>query len=180
MKVKLTCQAFHRMQRNTLKGFADIAVAELQLAIKDVAIHEKNNSRWAALPSKPMLKDGSRTTPAKSNTCPSWRLQIAKLAMLSRRLRSAPCSNTPPTLSTNPRPPCRPRASPMMRQSRFEARSMTRPIYLLRLQSTRCGADDTRQLRAALMRRLGLRCLAIEEAHEDAVKFTTKPGGRLS
>jgi hypothetical protein len=59
MKMHLTCQSFHRMQRNTLKGFADITVGEMQLTIKDVAIHEKNNSRWAALPSKPMLKDGA-------------------------------------------------------------------------------------------------------------------------
>jgi hypothetical protein len=30
----------------------------LQLKIKDIALHEKNGGRWAALPAKPILKDG--------------------------------------------------------------------------------------------------------------------------
>jgi hypothetical protein len=56
MKMTLVCESFHRLNRNTLKGFAEIKVAELQLTFKDVALHQKGSSRWVALPSKPMLK----------------------------------------------------------------------------------------------------------------------------
>jgi hypothetical protein len=45
--------------RNTLRGFAEISVAEMRLRIRDVAIHEKGESRWAQLPAKPQIKDGS-------------------------------------------------------------------------------------------------------------------------
>jgi hypothetical protein len=56
MKMTLACTGFTRMRRNTLIGFCEIKVAELQLVIKDIALHEKGKSRWAALPSKPMTK----------------------------------------------------------------------------------------------------------------------------
>jgi hypothetical protein len=55
MKMTFVCKSFHRLNRNTLKGFADITAAELQLTI-NVALHQKGGSRWVALPSKPMLK----------------------------------------------------------------------------------------------------------------------------
>lgn len=44
-----------------------------------------------------------------------------------------------------------------------------RPVFVLRVQSLR--GDDIRALRRALkalLRRLGLRCIAIEEASDDA------------
>ena len=46
--------------RNTLRGFCEIEFRDLNLCVKDVAIHEKNGSRWAQLPAKPMIdKDGN-------------------------------------------------------------------------------------------------------------------------
>jgi hypothetical protein len=57
-KITLKCRSFRPFQKNTLRGFAEIHVQDMALTIKDVALHEKNNSRWAALPAKPMLKDG--------------------------------------------------------------------------------------------------------------------------
>jgi hypothetical protein len=53
---------------------------------------------------------------------------------------------------------------PNRRQSELGEGTPLRPVYLLRLQSL-CG-DDIRRLRwllKALLRRLGLRCLSIEE-----------------
>jgi hypothetical protein len=58
--MKIVCKNFKPYQRNTLKGFAEIELADIRLSIKDVTVHEKNGSRWAQLPSKPMLnKDGT-------------------------------------------------------------------------------------------------------------------------
>jgi hypothetical protein len=43
------------LRRNTLVGFAQVRIVELRMIIADVAVHEKANSRWASLPSKPVL-----------------------------------------------------------------------------------------------------------------------------
>ena len=58
-KLTVTSESFHPLIRNTLRGFAEISVAEMRLRIRDVAIHEKGESRWAALPAKPQIKDGT-------------------------------------------------------------------------------------------------------------------------
>jgi hypothetical protein len=42
-----------------LVGFADIKIDQLQLVINDVALHQKNSSRWAALPAKARLLAGT-------------------------------------------------------------------------------------------------------------------------
>jgi hypothetical protein len=57
-KLTITCQGFHPLVRNTLRGFASITIAELKLTIHDVAVHEKGESRWAQLPAKPQIRDG--------------------------------------------------------------------------------------------------------------------------
>jgi len=57
-KLSITCRDFKPLRRNTLRGFAAIRIAELRFDIKDVAIHCKGDSRWAALPAKPMI-DGN-------------------------------------------------------------------------------------------------------------------------
>jgi hypothetical protein len=44
-----------RVQRNTLRGFADLTVPGIGLDIDDVAIHEKGGRRWASLPARPMI-----------------------------------------------------------------------------------------------------------------------------
>ena len=49
-------------ERNTLRGFATIKIRELRLVVHDVALHERNGTRWAQLPGKPTLKDGKPIT----------------------------------------------------------------------------------------------------------------------
>lgn len=44
---------FRPLARNTLRGFATAYVAQMRLAIRDVAIHQKGDQRWAQLPSRP-------------------------------------------------------------------------------------------------------------------------------
>jgi hypothetical protein len=58
-KLTLTCTNFRPFAKNTLKGFAEIHIKDMALVVKDVALHQKNAARWAALPAKPMLKDGT-------------------------------------------------------------------------------------------------------------------------
>jgi hypothetical protein len=57
-KMTIRCAAFRAWHRNTLFGFAELKIVELDLTIKDVAIHEKNGMRWAQPPAKPQIKDG--------------------------------------------------------------------------------------------------------------------------
>jgi hypothetical protein len=57
MKLTVKCEDFRPLRRNTLCGFASVFLQEIGLRIKDLSIHEKNQSRWASLPSKPMLKN---------------------------------------------------------------------------------------------------------------------------
>jgi hypothetical protein len=49
-------------ERNTLRGFATIKIRELRLVVHDVALRERNGTRWAQLPGKPTLKDGKPIT----------------------------------------------------------------------------------------------------------------------
>jgi hypothetical protein len=58
MKLTVSCRGFRPLQRNTLRGFCEVHIAELRLTIRDVAVHEKDESRWAQLPAKPQLRDG--------------------------------------------------------------------------------------------------------------------------
>jgi hypothetical protein len=58
-KLRVICTAFRPLHRNTLRGFASITIAEMKLEIRDVAIHEKGDARWAQLPAKPQVKDGA-------------------------------------------------------------------------------------------------------------------------
>jgi hypothetical protein len=57
-KLSITCRAFHPLRRNTLRGFCEICVAELRLTIRDIAVHQKGESRWAQLPAKPQVRNG--------------------------------------------------------------------------------------------------------------------------
>lgn len=56
-KLTCTCLEFKPLVRNTLRGFACIKIEEMQMEIKDITVHEKNGKRWAALPSKPQIRD---------------------------------------------------------------------------------------------------------------------------
>jgi hypothetical protein len=60
MKHAVVCTDFKPYRKNTLVGFAQIHLPELRLTIRDVSIHQKGASRWAALPAKPQInKDGA-------------------------------------------------------------------------------------------------------------------------
>jgi len=58
MKLTIEVTGFKRFERGTLVGFCDIVIRELRLKVYEVALHEKGSARWAAMPSRPWLKDG--------------------------------------------------------------------------------------------------------------------------
>ena len=64
MKTTITCDDWRAVRRNTLLGFAAIKIRELHLTIRDVAVHEKGERRWAQLPARPQIKDGEAITDA--------------------------------------------------------------------------------------------------------------------
>ena len=52
---------FRANEKNTLKGFLTVRLTNVGLEIRDLALHEKNGSRWLQLPAKPYEKpDGSK------------------------------------------------------------------------------------------------------------------------
>jgi hypothetical protein len=59
MKHNVDCLSFRAFSKNTLVGFAKICIRELHLVIHDVALHQKGDARWAALPAKPQMRDGA-------------------------------------------------------------------------------------------------------------------------
>jgi hypothetical protein len=61
-KLSITCLDWRPLRRNTLVGFARVEITELRLVIHDVGIHAKGDSRWAALPSRPWVRDGRVVT----------------------------------------------------------------------------------------------------------------------
>lgn len=54
----LVLREFRAFKRNSLRGFATVELPS-GLIIKDIPVLESGNGRWAALPSKPQIKDGS-------------------------------------------------------------------------------------------------------------------------
>ena len=61
-KLTLICSDWRPLKKNTLLGFARIHIGELDLTIHDVAVHEKADRRWAALPARPWIKGGAVVT----------------------------------------------------------------------------------------------------------------------
>jgi hypothetical protein len=61
-RLAITCDDWRPVRRNTLCGFARIHIAELDLSIYDVAVHQKGDRSWARLPSKPWIRDGAVVT----------------------------------------------------------------------------------------------------------------------
>ena len=57
-KLTVKCREFKSLTRNTLRGFAEIHIAEMKLTVRDVAVHTKGGRCWAQLPAKPYVKDG--------------------------------------------------------------------------------------------------------------------------
>ena len=56
--MKIVCKKFSPLERNTLRGFAEINIVDIGMVIKDVALHTKNGSSWAQPPAKPQIRDG--------------------------------------------------------------------------------------------------------------------------
>ena len=54
-KLTVECVEFKVLEKNTLRGFAEIRIPGMRMRIKDIAIHEKGGRRWAALPGKPQI-----------------------------------------------------------------------------------------------------------------------------
>lgn len=54
-KVTVACLDWRSVERGTLLGFANIHIKEIRLTIRDVALHQKNEKRWASLPSKAQI-----------------------------------------------------------------------------------------------------------------------------
>jgi hypothetical protein len=60
--MKIVCREFLLLHRNTLQGFAEITIQDIGLTIKDVAIHDKNGSRWAQPPARAQVRAGAVVT----------------------------------------------------------------------------------------------------------------------
>jgi hypothetical protein len=56
-KLTIRCREFRPWNSGTLRGFAILYIEEMRLAIRGVAVHEKNAARWAQLPARPQVKD---------------------------------------------------------------------------------------------------------------------------
>jgi hypothetical protein len=80
-KLTLECVAWRPLRRNTLAGFAQIRIVDMRLTILDVAVHNKGESHWAALPSKPQVRDGTlvRDDTAKAVYLPLFEFDTAEV-----------------------------------------------------------------------------------------------------
>ena len=61
-KLTVTCIDWKPLTKGSLRGFAKVRVAELDLTFIDVAVHESHNKFWASPPARPWVKDGSVVT----------------------------------------------------------------------------------------------------------------------
>jgi hypothetical protein len=60
MKLTVLIENFTPRRQNTLIGFVSVPIPEMHLKIFDLAVHQKNDSRWASLPAKPQVdRDGN-------------------------------------------------------------------------------------------------------------------------
>jgi hypothetical protein len=48
----IVCEKWTARRSNTLLGFADVLLTETHLRIRDVALHQKGERRWAQLPGR--------------------------------------------------------------------------------------------------------------------------------
>lgn len=58
-RLAVECVAWRPLERNTLRGFADLQIPALRLTIRDCPVHRQGERRWVSLPAKPHL-DRSR------------------------------------------------------------------------------------------------------------------------
>jgi hypothetical protein len=59
MKLSIQVTGFKRFEKGTLVGFCEIIIRELRLKVHEVAVHEKGDARWAAMPARPWIRDGA-------------------------------------------------------------------------------------------------------------------------
>jgi len=56
---KIKCENFRAMEKNTLRGFADLVLPS-GLKIIGATLHEKNGSRWVGMPGRPYTKEDGK------------------------------------------------------------------------------------------------------------------------
>ena len=59
-KYTVEVEDFKPLCRKTLRGFISIVIPELRLCIHDIALHQKNQSRWVGLPGRPQIGTSDR------------------------------------------------------------------------------------------------------------------------
>jgi hypothetical protein len=102
-KLALECVDWRPLRRNTLAGFAAIRIHAMRLTILDIAIHTKGTSHWAALPSKPQVRDGMlvRGDAGKIQYTPLFEFDTAEVrAAFSRAAVAAVLELYPDALAT--------------------------------------------------------------------------------
>ena len=53
--MKVVCTDWRKCERNSLRGFANVLILDVELHIRDIAVHEMNGRQWAQLPARPQL-----------------------------------------------------------------------------------------------------------------------------
>lgn len=54
-KPDIVCTAWKAVEKNTLRGFADLYFTRMHMTIKGVMLHEKDGSEWLSFPSIPQI-----------------------------------------------------------------------------------------------------------------------------
>lgn len=90
MNIKI--ENFRPLEKNTLKGFLTIHLADVGLTIKDICLHQKNDKKWLSLPAKPYVKDGVQAWSyiLEFNKTHYWAFQDSGLAALDLYLSQNP------------------------------------------------------------------------------------------
>ena len=58
-KLAVIVTNFRPLQRNTLRGFCNVYIAEMHLVVRDVAVHQyASGGRWVVLPGRPIVDNG--------------------------------------------------------------------------------------------------------------------------
>jgi len=50
--------SYKEYQKNTLQGFVTVRMPNIGLEIRDITVHQKENSQWIGMPAKNYEKDG--------------------------------------------------------------------------------------------------------------------------
>ena len=53
--MKVICTNWRLCERNTLRGFANFLIPDIELHIRDCAVHESHGKQWVQLPARPQL-----------------------------------------------------------------------------------------------------------------------------